>query len=64
MKKLIVKTEFEVTTTPQGKIFAKVGDVLTVTDRGAEFYNILKINKTQIFSIWMRKLWVDTKCNI
>jgi hypothetical protein len=63
MEKKIVKTEFEVTTTNSGKIFAKVGDMLFVSNRGAEHYNILKVNETKIFSIWMRKNWVNAKCN-
>lgn len=62
MERKIVKTEFEVTTTTSGKIFAKPGDIITVSDKGAEYYNILKINKTQIFSRWMRKSWVNAKC--
>ena len=63
MIKLIVKTEFDVTTTDAGKIFANVGDILIVSNRGAEHYNILKISNTLIFSRWMRKAWVDAKCN-
>ena len=63
MQKLKVKTEFEVTTTNAGKIFARVGDTIIVSDRGIEHYNILKVNDTQIFSIWMRKMWVNAKCN-
>jgi len=63
MEKKIVKTEFEVTTTNSGKIFAKVGDMLFVSNRDAEHYNILKVNETKIFSIWMRKNWVNAKCN-
>ena len=62
MKKLTVKTEFEVTTTNTGKIFANIGDTVVVSDRGVEHYNILKVNKTKIFSRWMRKAWVDAKC--
>jgi len=63
MKKLTVKTPFEITSTPKEKVIASVGDVLTVSDRGVEFYNIHKVNKTQVFSIWMRKTWVNSKCN-
>jgi hypothetical protein len=62
MEKKIVKTEFEVTTTSVGKIIAKVGDVLTISNRDAEHYNILKVNDTQIFSRWMRKNWINAKC--
>ena len=63
MQKLIVKTEFEVTTTNAGKVFAKVGDTIVVSNRDAEHYNILKVNETKIFSRWMRKAWVNAKCN-
>lgn len=63
MNKLTVKTEFEVTTTSTGKIFAKVGDVIFITNKDAEHYNILKINNTRITSRWMRKSWIDAKCN-
>ena len=63
MNKLTVKTEFEVTTTSKGKIFAKVGDVIFITNKDAEHYNILKINNTRITSRWMRKSWIDAKCN-
>lgn len=62
--KLVVKTRFEVTTTPSGKIFADVGDVIVVSDRDFEHYNILKVNDTQIFSRWMRKNWVNAKVTI
>jgi len=63
MSRLIVKTEFEITTTSTGKIFAKVGDVILVSNRDAEHYNILKVNNTRIFSRWMRKSWINAKCN-
>lgn len=63
MERKTVKTEFEVTTTNAGKIFAKVGDIITISNRDAEHYNILKINNTKIFSRWMRKAWVNAKCN-
>ena len=63
MKKLTVKTEFEVTTTNTNKIFAKVGDVIFITNKDAEHYNILKINNTRITSRWMRKSWINAKCN-
>lgn len=33
MKKLKVKTRIEITTTPKGKIYAEVGDVITVKDK-------------------------------
>ncbi len=61
--KLTVKTSFEVTTTPSGKIFANVGDVVLVSNRDAEHYNILKVNDIKIFSRWMRKNWINSKCN-
>jgi hypothetical protein len=63
MKKLTVKTLFEITTTPNGKIFANVGDIILVSDRDSDNYNILKVNNTIIFSRWMRKFWVNAKCN-
>lgn len=63
MNKLTVKTEFEVTTSSTSKIFAKVGDVIFITNKDAEHYNILKINNTRITSRWMRKSWIDAKCN-
>lgn len=63
MNKLTVKTEFEVTTTSTNKIFAKVGDVIFITNKDAEHYNILKINNTRITSRWMRKSWINAKCN-
>jgi hypothetical protein len=63
MTKLTVKTEFEVTTTNTSKIFAKVGDVIIVTNKDAEHYNILKVNNTRITSRWMRKSWINAKCN-
>jgi ribosomal protein L14 len=63
MTKLTVKTEFEVTTTNTNKIFAKVGDVIIVTNKDAEHYNILKVNNTRITSRWMRKSWINAKCN-
>ena len=63
MEKKIVKTEFEVTTTSAGKIFAKVGDAITISNRDVEHYNILKVNDTKIFSRWMRKNWVNAMCN-
>jgi len=62
MERKIVKTEFEVTTTNAGKIFAKVGDTITISNHDAEHYNILKVNDTKIFSRWMRKFWVNSKC--
>ena len=63
MERKIVKIEFQVTTTNAGKIFAKVGDIITISNRDAEYYNILKVNDIKIFSIWMRKAWVNAKCN-
>jgi hypothetical protein len=63
MTKLTVKNEFEVTTTNTNKIFAKVGDVIIVTNKDAEHYNILKVNNTRITSRWMRKSWINAKCN-
>ena len=63
MERKIVKTEFEVTTTINGKVFAKVGDTIVVSNRDAEHYNIIKVNNTKIFSRWMRKNWVNAKCN-
>ena len=63
-KKLTVKTEFEVTTTNTGKLFAKVGDIIVVSNRDAEHYNILKVDEIKIFSRWMRKAWVNAKCNL
>ena len=62
MQKLIVKTEFEVTTTNAGKIFAKVGDTIIISNRDSEHYNIIKVNETKIFSRWMRKAWVNAHC--
>jgi len=63
MRKLTVKTPFEITTTPTGKIFANVGDIIIVSVRDDEHYNILKVNNTKIFSRWMRKFWINAKCN-
>jgi ribosomal protein L14 len=63
MTKLTVKTEFEVTTTNTSKIFAKVGDIIIVTNKDAEHYNVLKVNNTRITSRWMRKSWINAKCN-
>lgn len=63
MENKIVKTEFEITTTSTGKIIAKVGDVLKVKNKDAEHYYILKLNDKPIFSRWIRKTWVDYKCN-
>ena len=63
MERKTVKTEFEVTTTNACKIFAKVGDTITISNRDVEHYNILKVNDTKIFSRWMRKAWVNAKCN-
>ncbi len=60
--KLIVKTRFEVTTTLNGKLFAEVGDVIKVSNRDGEYYNILRVNQTPVFSRWMRKNWVNAKC--
>ena len=62
MKTLKVKTRFEVTTTGNGVIYANVGDTIKVSNRGVEHYNILKVNDTLIFSRWMRKAWIDAKC--
>ena len=62
MERKIVKREFEVTTTKAGKIFARVGDIITISNRDTEHYNILKVNDTKIFSRWMRKAWVNAKC--
>ena len=65
MKTLIVKTKFHITTTSKdGKIFAEQGDILKVLDKGCEFYNILKLNNKQIFSIWQRKKWIESKCEL
>lgn len=58
-----VKTEFEVTTTNTGKIFAKVGDIITISNRDAEHYFIHKVNNIRIYSRWIRKNWVNAKCN-
>ena len=63
MTKLTVKTPFEITTTPTGKIFANIGDIIIVSVRDDEHYNILKVNNTKIFSRWMRKFWINAKCN-
>ena len=63
MERKIVKTEFEITTTTQGKIFAKVGDKIIISNRDSEHYNVHKVNDTKIFSRWMRKAWVNAKCN-
>jgi len=62
MIRLTVEREFEITTTNKGKIIAKKGDILTLKNKGAEYYYILKCNDTQIFSIWKRKNWVDFHC--
>ena len=62
MKRLVVKTRFELTTTSSGKIYAEAGDILIVKDRDFEHYNIVKLNNTNIFSRWIRKNWVNSKC--
>jgi hypothetical protein len=62
MTTLIVKSEFFITTTSSEKIIAKRGDVLKVTERGAEYYNIKKLNGINIFSTWIRKPWVLAHC--
>ena len=63
MQSLTVKNRFEVTTTFNGKLFAEVGDTIKVSNRDSEHYNILKVNQTPVFSRWMRKNWVNAKCN-
>jgi hypothetical protein len=60
-QKLLVTKKFEVTTTPSGKIFADVNDILIVSDRDGENYYILKVNDIQIFSRWIKKTWINTK---
>jgi len=62
MKKLTVKTKFFITRTNDGEIYANEGDILTVKDKGAEHFNIVKLNDKNIFSIWQRKKWVLAKC--
>mgnify|MGYP001562518183 CR=1 FL=1 len=55
---LTVKTPFHVTTTREGKVFAKTGDKLTVKEKGLEYFYILKLNGKNIFSVWQRKNWI------
>jgi len=62
MEKKIVKTEFEITTTRDGKLFARIGDVICISNRDAEHYNIHKVNDVRVFSRWIRKNWVNAKC--
>ena len=62
-KTLTVSNRFELTTTSKGRIFAEVGDKLTVKDKGGQHYTILKLNDTMIFSRWMRIRWIDSHCN-
>jgi len=62
MERKTVKTEFEITTTSEGKIFAKIGDIIIISNRDSEHYNVHKVNDTKIFSRWMRKGWINAKC--
>jgi len=59
MKKLIVTKTFEVTTTRDGKIFATPNDIIIISEKGAEYYNVLRVNSINIFSRWMRKSWIN-----
>ena len=63
MERKTVKTQFEVTTTNAGKIFANVGDIITISNRDVEHYNIINVNDTKIFSRWMRKACINTNRN-
>jgi len=60
--KLTVITDFQVTTTKEGEVWAKKGDNLVVSIRDHENYNIHKINDKNIYSRWMRRNWVNAKC--
>ena len=60
--KLTVTKPFFITNTKAGEINAKKGDILTVSKRSADYYNIHKLNNTQIFSIWQRTNWVMAHC--
>lgn len=59
MKKLKVTKRFEVATYPSGKVFAEVGDIISVRDKDAEHYYIFKVGDKATPSRWMRKGWID-----
>jgi len=61
MKKTVSR-RFEVTTTNTGIVWAEVGDVIVVSNRGGEHYNIKAVNDKPIFSRWMRKNWIEAHC--
>jgi hypothetical protein len=63
MQNLIVKIPFFITRTSNGEVIANVGDTITVKDKGAEYFYIVKLNGKNIFSTWQRKSWIIAKCN-
>jgi len=60
---LTVKTSFHITTTRNGEVWAKEGDRLTVSEKNANEYYIIKLNNTPIFSRWMKQNFIKSYCN-
>jgi len=57
--KYTIYTRMLVTTTAKsGEIWAEKGDVITVIDKDADNFTIVRVNDREIFSIWKRKSWV------
>lgn len=41
---------------------AEIGDTITIKDRDKDHYFITRLNDKNIFSIWMRKNWINAHC--
>ena len=59
---LEVKTPFNITTTKEGEVWAKVGDKLKVEERTADVLWIRKLNDQNIYSTWKNKNYILSYC--
>ena len=58
METLVLTKELDI-----NGIVYPVGSTLKVKSKGAEYYYILQVNDTKIYSIWKRKKFIDFKCS-
>lgn len=58
MKTLVLTKELDI-----NGIVYPAGSTLKVKSKGVEYYYILQVNETKIYSIWKRKNFIDFKCS-
>ena len=58
MKTLVLTKELDI-----NGIVYPIGSTLKVKSKGIEYYYILQVNETKIYSIWKRKNFIDFKCS-